>query len=199
MAFVRNRTYTPYAKSALSTLCIVLLTSPSLVCSQSPEVELTVTEGEAAINNVRTHTGHDPVVEVRDKAGTPIVGASVTFQLPVNGPSGRFADSQTSLVVQTDEHGQAVGRGLRPNSLSGPFEIRVTASFQGQTASALINQTNAAPAEAKSNKKYWIIALVAGAGAGGALAATHSSKSSTPAAATTGGIVAGSPSFGPPH
>ncbi len=183
-------------RPALSILCMLILTSTWPGYGQDTGIDVIVSEGEGAINNVRTHTGHDPVVELHDKAGAPIVGATVSFQLPVNGPSGRFADAQTSLVTQTDEHGQAVGRGLRPNALSGPFEIRVTASFQGLTANAIINQTNAAPAEAKSNKKYWIIALIAGAGAGGAFAATH--KSSSTAATTTGGIVAGSPSFGPP-
>jgi hypothetical protein len=191
--------YIRHGKPALSVFCMLILTGVCPGYGQNAGIEVIVSEGEGAINNVRTHTGHDPVVELHDKSGAPVVGAAVTFQLPVNGPSGRFADAQTSLVAQTDEHGQAIGRGLRPNALSGPFEIRVTASFQGQTANAIINQTNAAPAEAKSNKKYWIIALVAGAGAGGAFAATHS-KSSTAAATTpTGGIVAGSPSFGPPH
>lgn len=193
MEFVQM--YTRRVRPGLSVLCMLALTCTCPGYSQNSSLEVIVSEGEGAINNVRTHTGHDPVVELHDKAGAPVVGAAVTFQLPVNGPSGRFTGAQTSLVTQTDEHGQAVGRGLRPNTLSGPFEIRVTASFQGLTANAIINQTNAAPAEAKSNKKYWIIALVAGAGAGGAFAATHGKSSTT---ATTGGIVAGSPSFGPP-
>ena len=179
---------------------ILLLTSTWPTYGQNSGLQLNVIEGEAAINNVRTHTGHDPLVEVRDQSGSPIAGASVTFQLPGSGPGGAFAGSQSSLVTQTDEHGQAVARGLRPNTATGPFQIRVTASYKGETASAVITQTNAAPAEAKSSKKYWIIALVAGAGAGGAFAAAHSSKSSTTTPTTTQpGIVPGSPSFGAPH
>lgn len=170
------------------------------IYAQEPGLEINVLEGEGAINNIRTHSGHDPVVEVRDRSGAPVVSASVTFQIPVNGPGGTFATSQTA-VVMTDEHGQAVARGLRPNGVAGPFEIRVTASYQGQTASAIINQTNAAPAQAKSSKKYWIIALAAAGGAGGALAALHGKSSSTsPASATTSpSLTPGSPSFGPPH
>lgn len=181
-----------------SLVTVLLWTGTWSAHGQSSSLQLNVVEGEGAINNVRTHTGHDPLVELHDQSGTPIAGASVTFQLPGMGPSGIFAGAQNSLVTQTDEHGQAVGRGLRPNSVSGPFEIRVTASYKGETATAVITQTNAAPVGAKSSKKYWIIALVAGAGAGGALAATHSSKSST-TPTTQPGIVPGSPSFGAPH
>lgn len=180
-----------------SLITVLLLTGVWPACGQNSGLQLNVIEGEGAINNVRTHTGHDPLVEVREPGGVPIPGASVTFQLPGSGPGGTFPGAQTSLVTQTDEHGQAAGRGLRPNGVAGPFQIRVTASYKGETASAVITQTNAAPAQAKSSKKYWIIALVAGAGAGGALAATRSAKSSTPAAQP--GIVPGSPSFGAPR
>lgn len=188
-----------HGKSVPASIALLLVSSTWPACGQTSAIQLNVLEGEGAINNVRTHTGHDPVVEVRDQSGAPLAGANVTFQLPGSGPGGTFAGSQSSVVAQTDERGQAVARSLRPNNTPGPFEIRVTASYKGETASAVITQTNATPAEAKSTKKYWIIALVAGAGAGGAFAATHGSKSSTSAQTTTPGIVAGSPSFGAPH
>ena len=185
------------SQKALTFIAIALLLGPGRGYGQNSGIEINVVEGEGAINNVRAHTAHDPVVEIRDRAGALVAGATVTFQLPATGTGGVFPVTGSSLVIPTDEHGQAAARGLRPNSLSGPFEIRVTASFQGQTASAVINQTNAIPAEAKSMKKYWIIGLVAGAGAAGAFAATHGSKSTTPST-TQPGIVPGSPTFGPP-
>jgi hypothetical protein len=104
-------------------------------------------------------------------------------------------------VTQTDAEGRAAVHGLRPNSVTGPYEIRVTASFRLQSASAVITQTNAAPAEAKSSRKFWLIGLAVGAAAGGAVAASHGGKSSSSSSqtSTTGGIVPGTPSFGPPH
>ena len=195
MAFVWS--FHQSLQQTVALVAIGLLTAAGSGLAQSSGIDINVVEGEGAINNVRAHTAHDPVVEIRDRAGALVPGATVTFQLPAVGTGGIFPGTGSSLVTQTDEHGQAAARGLRPNTLSGPFEIRVTASFQGQSASAVINQTNAIPAEAKSAKKYWIIGLVAGAGAVGAFAATHSSKTSTPAAAQPG-IVAGSPTFGPP-
>lgn len=179
-------------------IAILLLTGTWPTNGQTSGMQINVLEGEGAINNVRTHTGHDPVVEVRDPAGNAIAGANVTFQLPGSGPGATFAGSQNSVVAQTDERGQAVARSLRPNNVPGRFVIRVTASYKGETGSAVITQTNAAPAEAKSSRKYWIIAVVAGAGAGGAFAAAHSSKSSA-STTTQPGIVPGSPSFGAPH
>ncbi len=186
-----------FFQQVLALAVVLTLLGAEAAYGQNPGIEVNVLEGEGAINNVRTHTAHDPVVEIRDRAGALVPGATVTFQLPGTGTGGIFPVTGTSLVMQTDEHGQAAARGLRPNSLSGPFEIRVTASYQGQTANAIINQTNAIPAEGKSNKKYWIIGLVAGAGAAGAFAAAHSSKSATPAT-TQPGVVAGSGTFGPP-
>ena len=165
------------------------------------DLHLTVIEGQGAINNVRAHTARDPVVEVRDGDNVPLPGATVTFQTPADGPSVLFPDNARSLITQTDQDGRAVGRGLRPNSLTGAFQIRVTASYKSATGTAEIEQTNASPAEARSSKKYWLIGLLAGAAAGGAFAATHGGKSAAavPPAQPTGSIVPGTPSFGPPH
>ena len=94
-----------------SLVTILVCSGTGLTYGQSSSLQLNVIEGEGAINNIRTHTGHDPLVEVREQSGAPIAGASVTFQLPGSGPGGMFAGAESSLVTQTDEHGQAVGRG----------------------------------------------------------------------------------------
>jgi hypothetical protein len=166
-----------------------------------PALRIIVLEGDGAINNVRTRTTHDPVVEVRNEQNGVVAGASVTFQAPSTGASADFGDGARSFVTQTDAEGRAAAHGLRPNSVTGPYEIRVTASFRSQTASAVITQTNAAPAGAKSSRKIWLIGLAVAAAGGGAFAASHGSKSSNSTSSQTpaGGIVPGSPSFGPPH
>ena len=124
-----------------------------------------------------------------------------SFEIPAVGASGTFGDSGLSLTVQTDSRGMAVGRGLKPNRIAGPFRIRVTSSWQGEAASASLTQTNAEPLTKSSNSKWIaIVALAGGAVAGGAVAATRGGKSQESAgtsAAST--IVAGNPSLGPPH
>jgi hypothetical protein len=178
-----------------------------LASAQSPQVKIVGLEGEGAINNVKLGRAKEPVIEVVDQTGAPIKGAAVTFILPDTGPSGMFTDDSRMLTTMTDEKGRAAGRGLRPNNLVGQYQIRINASYGGQTAHATMVQTNAAPAAVASkgsSKKFLWIALVGAAAAGGAVAAmgkSSSSGSSTSFPSTASGavITPGSPSFGPPH
>jgi hypothetical protein len=109
------------------------------------------------------------------------------------------------LMTVTDNQGRATARGIRPNNQSGPMQIRVTASFQGLTASSLITQTNAAGAATaassaglSSGAKWAIILGIAGAAAaGGVIAATHGGGSSSSAPPPIV-ITPGTPSVGGP-
>ena len=162
-------------------------------------LNIRILEGEGAINNVRTHAARAPVVEVRDQQNRPVPGASVTFQTPFTGPGAAFG-SERVLVTQTDSEGRAIGRGLVPNGVTGPFEIHVTASFDSEVVSSAIRQINASPSEPRSSKKLLWIAVAASAAAGGVLATTHghSSPGAVPQVPSTT-LVAGSSSFGPPQ
>jgi hypothetical protein len=141
-------------------------------------------------------------VRVEDSEGHAVAGAAVNFILPARGAGGAFANGELSLTTTTGPDGNAVARGLRPNRLAGPFQIRATASIRGETASAVINQTNVAPAQGGGNgKKIGILAaVIGGAAIGGIVAATHGGgKSASSTTTATGTVVtAGSPTFGPP-
>lgn len=174
--------------------------------AQTAAIKIVVQEGQGAINNIHEHRAKEPVIQVLHEDGQPIAGASVIFQLPDDGPGGAFADNAKMLSVQTDDKGQAIAHGLRPNTIAGKFQIRVTASFHGQTASALVSQINAEPAAAKSNTKLLVIlAIVGGAAAAGAAAALGhkgSSSSTTSIGAVTTPptiLLPGNPSINPPH
>ncbi len=182
--------------------CVLVVSADA----QTAEIKIVIQEGQGAINNIHEHRAKEPVVQVLHEDGEPVVGASVIFQLPDDGPGGAFADNAKMLSVQTDDKGQAVAHGLRPNTVAGKFQIRVTASFHGQTASALVSQINAEPAAAKSNTKLLIIlAIVGGAAAAGAAAALGhkgSSSSTTSVGAVTTPptiLLPGNPSINPPH
>jgi hypothetical protein len=172
-------------------------------------LSIQVIEGQNAINNIRRNTIYEPVVEIQDAGGKPVAGASVTFTLPSVGPGATFADGAKTLMVQTDAAGRAAARGLHPNSQTGQFEIRVTASSGGETASATITQTNAAPAvvsSSKSGKKWGILLAVIGGGAAAAAvaAAGGGGSSSTPQSPPAtqppaGSVTPGAPGFGPPR
>jgi hypothetical protein len=106
------------------------------------------------------------------------------FTLPTQGASGTFANGTNTLQVITDEQGRAVARGLHPNNVEGNVQIRVNASSQGRTGSAIINQNNvrgaaAAAAGGVSAKLIAILAIAGGAAAGIAVAATRGNGGTT--------------------
>jgi len=70
--------------------------------SQAPTVAIRIVEGDRAINSIKLRRGHDPVVQVADSAGEPVVGAAVTFLLPASGPSATFAVLQKRLAAMSD-------------------------------------------------------------------------------------------------
>lgn len=165
----------------------------------APLLRVVVLEGDGAINNVRTHRAHDLVVQVRDGDDMPVAGGTVIFQAPITGAGITFSNGQKTFIMPTDSSGKAVARGLRPNSTAGSYEIRVSAAFKLETASATITQINASPSEGRSSKKLLLVGLAAGAVAGGVFAASHGGTSSSPSTSTTGSIIPGTPAFGPPH
>ena len=169
-------------------------------------LSITIVEGEGAINNVRQRVNREPIVQVEDNNRKPVAGAVVIFLLPDSGASGTFTDGSRMLMTVTDNQGRASARGIRPNAQSGPMVIRVTASFQGLTASSVITQTNAAAAAAASGaglstaaKWAIILGIAGGAAAAGIVVATHggsTSASSTPPPIV---ITPGTPTVGGPQ
>jgi hypothetical protein len=170
-------------------------------------LSITIVEGEGAINNIRQRVNREPIVQVEDENHKPIAGAVVVFLLPDTGASGTFPNGARMLMTVTDNQGRATARGIRPNGQSGPMLIRVTASFQGLTASSVITQTNAAAAATAasgaglSTSAKWaiILAIAGGAAAGGIIAATHGGgSSSSPSGPPPITITPGTPTVGGP-
>jgi hypothetical protein len=166
---------------------------------EPPKLSIVVEQGEGAINNIKERTVHEPVIEVEDANQKPVAGASVVFFLPTQGPGGTFFDGTRTMTVTTGAQGRATVRGIRFNNLSGQMQIRVTASSGGQTATAVITQTNAAGSSAGAGlsttvKVLLIVGLAAGA-ATGAILATRGSGSGTPPPIA---ITAGTPAVGAP-
>ena len=185
---------------------LIALPFPPGAAAQAPvtKLNLVIVEGDGAINNIRQRTAREPVVEVQDENHKPLAGALVLFELPTRGASGEFPGGAHSLSVTTDAQGRAVARGLQPNSAKGQYQIHITASYGGATASAVITQTNAVAgagtsASSGSGKLIAILAVAGAAVAGGVYWATHTGggSSSTTNPATT--ITAGAGAVGPPH
>src|SRR5713226_3429797 len=117
--------------------------APSQEAGSAPKRNLIIVEGDGAINNIRQRTAREPIVQVEDQNHKPVAGAVVVFLLPDHGASGVFANGSHTLTVMTDSQGRAVAHGFHPNGVQGKLQMRVSASYQGKTASATISQTNA--------------------------------------------------------
>jgi hypothetical protein len=170
------------------------------------QLNLVIVEGEGATNNIRQRTAREPIVQVEDENHKPVAGAAVVFLLPDQGASGTFANGSHMLTVTTDAQGRAIAHGFHPNGVQGQFNMRVSASFQGKTATATISQTNVVAAAAAgaaaagiSVKLIVILAIAGAAAAGAAIAATRGGSSTPAVTAATATITPGTGTVGAPH
>jgi hypothetical protein len=196
------------APRVLLVLLVLLNLLHAPAWAQAPTgLSINIVEGEGAINNIRQRVNREPIVQVEDQNHKPIAGAVVIFLLPDQGATGTFADGSHMLMAVTDNQGRATARGIRPNNQSGPMQIRVTASFQGLTATSVITQTNLAGAATASGfaglstaaKLVIILGIAGGAAAAGAIVATHTGGgSSSSSSSSTVTLSPGTPTVGGP-
>ncbi len=149
------------------------------------------------MNDIRSRTAREPIVEIEDENHKPIAGAVVIFTTPDSGPSAIFSNGLTRFQTMTGEDGKAVAQGLKPNSVSGAFQIQVNATFGTLSSVAVIDQTNSAKTSVQSHaahglpvKVIAIVSGIAGAGVATGLLLTRGSHSDT--------ITPGSPTVGAP-
>lgn len=179
---------------------------PARPAGTEDALKIVVLQGEGALNNIKTNSATEPVIEVRDERDMPVAGADVTFQLPLAGAGGFFPGRKLTLTGRSNDRGQAAGTGFIPNDVPGRFNIKVGAASGNRAASTVISQTNttdiAAAARATSSKsrKWKILAAVGGAAVtAGIIVATHSGGSSTPVIPNSLTITPGPITIGGPH
>lgn len=179
---------------------------------------INILEGEGALNDVRTRTAREPIVEVDDENHKPVAGVLVLFAMDNGGgsPFASFSGVQT-LSVKTDTAGRAVGHGFQITQRKGHYKIDVHASVGTVVADAVIAETNVAMAVNPSGterpagslthlRPKWIIGGVVAIGVvAGIVIAT---QQSSPTTLTTGSGHVGAPTaihggihfeFGRPH
>ena len=185
--------------------CLVSVAGAQQPAAQT--LKIVTLQGEGAVNDTKTKTITEPVVEVRDSRELPVADAEVVFQFPSMGPSGAFPDRTRLLKTKTNSQGQAAAAGFAPNEETGRFNIKVTALSGGRAATAIISQTNARDFVASErrisrsrSRKWKILAVVGGAAVtGGIIAATRGGSSAPPPpvvpviTVTTGPVTVGGP------
>ena len=72
-----------------------------------------------------------------DGAGRPVARAVVAFQLPAEGPGGRFANGLATEIVVAGPDGKAEVKGIHWDLGVSSVPVRVNASFQGERAATV--------------------------------------------------------------
>jgi len=199
----------PTARSCACAVVLLLINLLQVPASgqDAPQAKLSIVivEGEGAINNVKDRVNREPIVQVEDENHKPVAGAAIIFSLPNQGASGVFANGSKTLTLTSDAQGRAAALGIKRNNVSGQMQIRVTASFAGATASAVITQNNVAATSSaglSTTAKVLIVAALAGGAIAGGVIATRGGSSSSGGGGTPPPpsitITAGTPSVGAP-
>jgi hypothetical protein len=161
-----------------------------------PKLNIVVISGESAINNIKSRTAREMIVEVQDENNKPVAGASVAFLLPDSGPGLVSSNGSRMLTTLSDSNGRAAIRGLRPNGQSGNFKIQVRANFQQSFGQIVVAQSNIVAATAAiSGLTVALIAIGGAVAAGAAYAAT---RDNTPSRSSVG-VNPGTPTAGAPR
>ena len=169
---------------------------------QPKSLFISIIQGEGALNDIRTRTAREPIVQVDDENHKPVAGALVIFSIDKSGSSYANFGGMSSISVHTDATGRAFASGFRITQRKGSYSIHVHASYGQLVAeeafvesniAVLISQNNTSTeVGAVSHKKAWIVssALVVGAVAGIVFATRQSSPTIVSAGTGTVGAPA---------
>jgi len=120
-------------------------------------LNITIEEGEGAVNNIKGRVAREVIVKVEDENHKPVAGAAVSMLLPRSGPSGQFAGGGQTFSGTTDASGRVMAK-FTPNKQSGQVQIQVDAKEGERKASRTFLEMNS------------ILDAAAGATAGGGAA-----------------------------
>ncbi len=183
----------------LAQILILLLLGMSLPAQESPaapKLNIVLISGDTAINNIKSRTARETIVEVRDENNKPIAGAAVVFLLPDSGPGLVSSNGSRMISTVTDAKGRAAARGLKPNGQTGQYNIQVRANFQQSFGQIVVSQSNIlATGAAISGLTATLIAVGVAAAAGTAYAVT---RDNGPGRSSVG-LNPGTPSAGAPR
>ncbi len=166
-------------KSLARALAIVLAAALAWGADAPSTLTIRVAEGDGAAYRIGSRATRGVTVLVTDETGHPVEGATVSFNLPAEGPGGVFSSGGRTEIAATHADGRAAVWGMQWNRTAGPFEIRITA-VKGQARAGVVSAQSlnkvpeardAAPVRARTarggHKLLWISLVVVGAAAAG--------------------------------
>lgn len=163
-------------KPVAQNLAAILLAALAYGADNPALLAIRLTEGDGAIYAKGSRATRGLSVLITDETGRPVEGATVSFSLPADGPSGEFGSGGRTEIATTRADGRAAVWGMQWNRTSGPFEIRITA-VKGQARAGTVAEQflsdapegkDAAPVKARAGHKLlWISVIIAGAAVAG--------------------------------
>lgn len=188
--------------NALILLATLLAQSPP---AENPAIlQIHVIEGEGIAYPIGGRATRGVTVQVSDETGKPVEGASVSFRLPEDGPSGTFSNGSRTEMATTRPDGKASAWGMQWNKIEGSFEIRITA-VKGQARAGTVcpvylskaaMEANSPPLRLARNHKWLWVGLAVAVGAGVAVAgAALAGKAEAPAGPAATPTTIGAPTI----
>ena len=181
---VESISYRNALNSVLRTVAFSLaLWMPLRAATDDPTgLNIQVIEGEGQVYGLGSRATRGITVQISDDLGRPMDGATVTFRLPEEGPSGTFANGTKTEIATTRADGRVNAWGMQWNQTAGSFEVRITAAKGGLRAGTICTLTlskageglQAARSAGGHGGHKWVwIALGVGAAAAGGMVAAH--------------------------
>ena len=122
-------------------LAMILATAVARAAVGDPAIlEIRVVEGEGSSYFTGSRATRGVTVMVTDETGRAVEGATVSFSLPPEGPSGVFLSGSRTEIAITRGDGRAAAWGMQWNQSPGPFDIRVTAVKASARAGTTVAQ-----------------------------------------------------------
>jgi len=190
-------------KPSLALFLVPFTLLPSF--AQDPAIlQVKVIEGEGIVYAAGSRATRGVTVRVIDESGNPVDGATVSFRLPEEGPTGVFSSGTRSEIATTRSDGRAGVWGMQWNRTAGSFEMRITVAKgqarAGTVCGLFLSESGEASGTARvgprsSRKWLWIALAVGGAAAGGVAAAALGGKAGAPAPAAIPGLQIGTPTI----
>lgn len=206
----------PWRRAVAGALAACFAAHSALFGQDPALLQIRVIEGEGAVHTVGTRASQALVLRITDESGRPVPGASVSFRLPDEGPSGTFITGLRTEVAAAGPDGKVAVRGIEWNRVSGPLQIRITAN-KGEARSGMVSsQYLTEPASVAkrtqeptqtvlpqikigpSRSKWTMLAVLIGGAAAGGVAAASNRGSRAPGAPPPAAVTQPSVSIGPP-
>lgn len=196
-------------KPVAQTLAAILAAVLAYGAENPALLAIRLTEGDGAVYAKGSRATRGLAVLITDETGRPVEGATVSFSLPGEGPSGVFSSGARTEIATTHADGRAAVWGMQWNRTPGPFEIRITA-VKGQARAGTVSsqflsdaaevKDAAAPKTHGGHKLLWISVIIAGAAvAGVAGVVAGKSTAAAPAGSAVTPLQIGAPTIGLGH